>query len=121
LTNDELTELAGLKDAFTQLNAEVTARSDRREAAYGAADELASLVDEPDSGVRHPEGDPDEEGEKTPNIEPVFDPLRKDPVEQPEAPAEDRELIAASANAPKTPKLGDVAKAAPKMPAGKPP
>lgn len=122
LSSGELTELAGLKDAFTQLNAEVTARADRREAAYGAADELAALVDEPADGVRHPEGDPDEEGEKTPNIDPVPDPLRKDPVEQPEAPQEERELIAASAaGAPQTPKLGQVAKHAPKAPESVPP
>jgi hypothetical protein len=109
LSSDELGELAGLKDAFTSLNGEVGARAEKREADYAAADELASLTDEP----QEPETEPVAEQE-----EPEATPEAEEKAEEPVSESEP-ELVAASAT-PKAPKMGEVTKAAPKAPAGKP-
>lgn len=107
LSAEELEELVGLKDAFTQLNTEVTGRRERTEAAYGAADELLSLVPEDEGTAEAPAA----------AVEQPAEPV----VEQVEEP----QLVAASAATPEpkpaTPKMGEVTKAAPKAPAGQAP
>jgi hypothetical protein len=107
LTAEELDELVSLRDSFTALDGEAKARTERREAAYAAAQQLVDSV---------PEDEPEQPGTETP------DPQHEQPVEpQPAEPVEEPqqrqpELVAASA----TPAMGTVTKAAPKAPAGKP-
>ena len=112
LTAEELNELVGLKESFTALDGEAKARTERREAAYAAAQQLVDSVPED-------EPQPEQPGTETP------DPQHEQPVEpQPAAPVEEPqqrqpELVAASAG-PQTPPMGSVTQAAPKAPAGKP-
>lgn len=113
LTGDELAELAGLRDAYTALDGEAKARTERREAAYAAAEELAASV--PDE-QEQPAEEPAQPNEP---VEPQEPQREEQPVVEPET-AREPELVAASAAAPKTPPMGSVTKAAPKAPAGKP-
>lgn len=113
LSAEELSELAGLKDAFTAMNGEVGQRSEKREADYAAADELAALAEELDTSEQAPN---EAETEETPEDTP--EPAAEEHEEKAEEPVSEPELVAASAT-PATPKLGDVTKAAPKRPEGR--